>query len=209
MRCREAERIASRINFRKGDGLVPAIAQSAGGEVLMLAFMNRDALLKTLTSGRMWYYSRSRKKLWEKGESSGNAQRWESFSVDCDADSLLFRVAQRGNACHTGNRTCFYTEYGKQTSLSLDELYSLVLDRKKNMRENSYTCKLLRDERKLLGKIDEESAELVRAVGEGRRQVIWESCDVLYHMLVLLAKENVSMEEIYRELGRRNKKRSR
>lgn len=210
MRLKEAEEIAERLDFEKGSGLVTAVVQdSMSREVLMVAFMDREAFLKTVTTSRMWYYSRSRKKLWMKGESSGNTQRVENFCIDCDGDAVLFRVKQRGNACHSGNRTCFFREYGERGRfLSLDELFSIILDRKNKSRRGSYTNELLREQKKLLGKIKEESDELIEAAElKGKREVVWEACDLLYHTLVLLAKKDLSLKEIYAELDRRNSSR--
>ncbi|NYZ76028.1 phosphoribosyl-ATP diphosphatase [Candidatus Micrarchaeota archaeon] len=128
----------------------------------------------------------------------------ENFCTDCDGDTVLFRVKQIGNACHTGNRTCFFRTYGREEYISVDELFSVVLDRKRKPRIGSYTNELLRNEEKLLGKIREESDELIEAAElKDKDEVVWEACDLLYHMLVLLAKEDVSLKEIYAELGRR------
>ncbi|MEM3555998.1 MAG: bifunctional phosphoribosyl-AMP cyclohydrolase/phosphoribosyl-ATP diphosphatase HisIE [Candidatus Micrarchaeia archaeon] len=204
MNLKEAEETADTLDFKKGRGLIVAVAQdSESKEVLMVAFMNRNAFLKTLTTGRMWYYSRSRKKLWMKGETSGNFQLVEGFRVDCDADAVLFKVKQIGNACHTGNRTCFFKN---EKELSLEELFSLILDRKKFPRDGSYTNELLRKQRKLLAKIKEESDELTEAVEfKSKKEVIWEACDLLYHVLVLLAKKEVNLNDVYLELGRRRR----
>jgi phosphoribosyl-ATP pyrophosphohydrolase/phosphoribosyl-AMP cyclohydrolase len=207
MKLKQAREIADRLNFEKGRGLVTAIAQDSGSrEVLMVAFMNRDAFLKTVTTGRMWYYSRSRKRLWMKGESSGNVQLVENFYTDCDGDSVLFGVKQKGNACHTGNRTCFFRGYGKRMYFDLDELFSLILDRKVKPKSGSYTNKLLKNQKKLLGKIREESDELIEAAElKDKDEVVWEACDLLYHMLVLLARKDISLNDIYTELGKRHK----
>jgi len=207
MKLKQAREIADRLNFEKGRGLVTAIAQDSGSrEVLMVAFMNRDAFLKTVTTGRMWYYGRSRKRLWMKGESSGNIQLVENFYTDCDGDSVLFGVKQKGNACHTGNRTCFFRTYGKRKYVSVDELFSIILDRKMRPKRGSYTNELLRNEEKLLGKIREESDELIEAAElKDKDEVVWEACDLLYHMLVLLARKDISLNDIYTELGKRHK----
>ena len=139
-----------------------------------------------------------------KGESSGNVQLVENFCIDCDGDSVLFRVKQKGNACHTGSRTCFFRVYGRKKYISVDELFSVVLDRKRKPRRGSYTNELLRNEEKLLGKIREESDELIEAAElKDKEEIVWEACDLLYHMLVLLANKDISLKEIYAELGRR------
>jgi len=209
MKLKEAKEIADSLDFKKGNGLIAAVAQnSESREVLMVAFMNKDAFLKTLTTRRMWYYSRSRKRLWMKGESSGNAQLVESFCTDCDGDSVLFRVKQIGNACHTGSKTCFFRKYGEKGEyFSLDELFSVILDRKDRPKRDSYTNELLKKQKKLLGKIKEESTELIEAAElKNKDEIVWETCDLLYHILVLLANKDISLKEIYAELGRRSYK---
>jgi len=205
MKLKQAMEIADKLNFKKGDGLITAVAQdSVSKEVLMVGFMNRDAFIKTLTSKRMWYYSRSRKRLWMKGESSGNVQLIENFYIDCDGDSVLFGVKQKGNACHTGNKTCFFRGYGKRKYFTLDELFSVILNRKMKPKTGSYTNRLLKNQKKLLGKIKEESDELIEAAElKGKNEVVWEACDLLYHMFVLLVKKEISLDEIFSELGRR------
>lgn len=207
MKLKQAREIADRLNFENGRGLVTAIAQDSGSrEILMVAFMNRDAFVKTLTTGKMWYYSRSRRRLWMKGESSGNIQLVENFYTDCDGDSILFEVKQKGSACHTGNRTCFFRMYGRKRYVSVDELFSIILGRKRKPKRGSYTNELLKNEEKLLGKISEESGELIEAAElKDKDEVVWEACDLLYHMLVLLAEKDVSLGDIYAELSRRHK----
>lgn len=125
--------------------------------------------------------------------------------IYCDGDSVLFRVKQKGNACHTGNITCFFTGYGERKYLNLDELFSVILDRKSRPKSDSYTNKLLKNQKKILEKIKEESDELIEAAElKGKDEVVWEACDLLYHTLVLLAEKNGSLEDIYSELYRRH-----
>ena len=207
MKLRQAGKIADSLNFKKGNGLVTAITQDSGSkEVLMVACMDRDAFIRTITTGKMWYYSQSKKRLWMKGESSGNVQLVENFYIDCDGDSVLFRVKQKGNACHTGNKTCFFRGYGKRMYFDLDELFSLILDRKVRPKSYSYTNRLLKNQKRLLGKIREESDELIEAAElKDKDEVVWEACDLLYHMLVLLARKDISLNDIYTELGKRHK----
>ena len=149
-----ANKLAKKLNFAKAGGLVPAIAQDyMTGEVLMLAFMNKEAVVRTLTSGKMWYYSRSKKRLWKKGEKSGNEQLVVRAFYDCDSDSLLFKVRQLNNcACHRGTRTCF-----DQDDFPLERLFQIIEDRKANPQKGSYTNKLLADKKLALSKVCEES----------------------------------------------------
>jgi len=203
---RAAVEFANGLDFKKQGGLVPAIVQAPNGEVLMLAYMNREALMCTLTTGKMWYYSRSRRRLWRKGESSGNAQKFLAVAKDCDRDALLFTVEQKGVACHTGNKTCFYSTNSAPETFSLAELFSLIEERKKSGDKKSYTRRLLADKNLLSSKIYEESAELVAAFRKKEKtEVVWEAADLLYHMFVLLASKNVCLGDIERELARRRK----
>ncbi len=208
MNKRRAEKLAGGVDFEKCGGLVPAIAQAVDGEVLMLAFMNREALVRTLTTGKMYYYSRSRKKLWRKGETSGNGQLVENFYIDCDNDALLFKVRQIGSACHTGKSNCFGAP--KTKKFTLEELFRVIEGRKRNPQKNSYTNALLKNEKKIYEKIYEESEELVEAARRGKKsEIVWEAGDVLYHLLVLLAKKNVGFGEVLAELEmRRNRKKA-
>lgn len=201
---REAGKIASKLDFEKGKGLVVAIVQEKG-KVLMQAFMNRVAFLKTLTTGEMWYYSRSRKRLWRKGETSGNTQSLQSFAIDCDNDSLLFQVKQKGVACHKGTYSCYSREKGK-SKFDLEDLIGVILERKRKPKKGSYTCKLLKNEKLIYEKLEEEIFELIEAAQEkGKKNIIWEADDVLYHLLVLMAKKGISLEELCAELARRHK----
>ena len=203
---KKAGSFARKIDFEKMGGLVPAVAQSEGTkEVLMLAFMDREALVRSLTGGYMHYYSRSRKRLWKKGEKSGNVQKVVSVKKDCDSDSLLFSVQQRGPACHTGMKTCFgKSEYG------VLELGRLVEERKQAAPAGSYTAKLLRNRKLACEKVMEEAGELVEAAKvKGKRAVVWEAADLLYHLLVLASARGVPLSRIEKELKQRHEKGSR
>ena len=203
---KEAVEFAKNTDFKKQGGLVPAIVRTPEGEVLMLAYMNREALMRTLTTGRMWYYSRSRQRLWRKGESSSNTQKLLAVAKDCDCDALLFTVEQKGAACHTGNKTCFYSTNAAPESFSLAELFSLIEERKKSGDKKSYTRRLLADQNLLSSKIYEESAELVEAFRKkDKKEVVWEAADLLSHLFGLLASKNVCLGDIERELARRRK----
>ncbi|MFQ5735988.1 MAG: bifunctional phosphoribosyl-AMP cyclohydrolase/phosphoribosyl-ATP diphosphatase HisIE [Thermodesulfobacteriota bacterium] len=198
-------------------GLVPAIAQDARTrEVLMLAWMNEESLRLTLSTGKAHYYSRSRGKLWLKGETSGNVQEVRGVYYDCDSDTILLLVEPRGPACHTGNRTCFYRELtedggkaradgGPRGAQVIKELYNVVVERKGSSPEKSYVASLYsKGLAKILEKVEEESGELLEAAREkGRAEVIYELCDLWFHTLVLLADRSIDVDEIFAELSRR------
>ncbi|MBD0357444.1 MAG: bifunctional phosphoribosyl-AMP cyclohydrolase/phosphoribosyl-ATP diphosphatase HisIE, partial [Rubrobacter sp.] len=176
------------------NGLVPVIAQDAStGEVLMLAYANREAVEETMKIGEAHYYSRSRGELWRKGATSGNTQRVVEVRLDCDGDALLYRVEPRGPACHTGERSCFFTmlageEDGEATDLgrTLTRLAGTIVGRHHKMPEGSYTAKLLkRGTGYISQKVGEEAVEVVVAALEGER-LAEESADLLYHLFVLL-----------------------
>ncbi len=192
---------AESLDFSKGNGLVVAVAQSESGDVLMVAFQDKDAVMKTLSSGKMWYWSRSRKKLWMKGEESGNEQDLLDYHADCDRDCVLYTVKQEGVACHTGSSNCFGT--GKR--FSLRELFELIERRKQAPVAGSYTNKLLADEKKITEKVVEECGEVVEAFEEkGEKEVVWEACDVLYHLFVLCANRGIVLSDLEKELARRH-----
>lgn len=197
-------------------GLVPAVVQDAAdGRVLMVAYMNRESLEKTVETGRTWFFSRSRGKLWNKGETSGNFQEVEEILVDCDADTLVVKVRQHGPACHTGNPTCFYrkvdengglTEYEAPAAASiLDEVYAVVKDRMDNPKEGSYTNYLLDTGiDKILKKVGEECSEtIIAAKNEEPSEIALETSDLLYHLIVMIAERGMTMEDIYKELKHR------
>lgn len=197
-------------------GLVPVIVQNAENrEVLMLAYMNNEALEATLSTGRAHYYSRSRQKLWMKGETSGNVQIVRDLALDCDADTILLKVEQTGFACHTGSNTCFDKDVSNESKSKgsivtshhevLEELLELINDRKINPKEGSYTCKLFNKGLDvILKKIGEEASEvIIGAKNDSKDEVIYESCDLIYHLLVLLSKMDITLDEIYAQLEKR------
>ena len=196
-------------------GLVPAIVQdSATGEVLMLAYMNRESLNKTLETKETWFWSRSRNQLWNKGATSGNVQRVKSLFYDCDGDTLLIKVKQRGNACHTGERSCFFNELYNDGEEVVEgdfllKLYDVIKERRLNPKEGSYTNYLFnKGIDKILKKLGEETAEtIIAAKNSDEAELIYESSDLIYHLLVLLNEKNISLDKVIRELkGRHNKK---
>lgn len=204
------------INELKFDerGLIPAIAQDfASKEVLMLAYMNAEALAKTLDGGLMCYYSREREKLWVKGETSGHFQKVIEAKYDCDLDSLLFLVEQEGAACHTGERSCFYRNLkeadGTVTEQRWNELYKLyqvIEGRRKNPVEGSYTNYLFeKGLDKILKKVGEETAEVIIAAKNcDKSEITYETADLMYHASVLLSYSGVTWDDIFKELHRRS-----
>lgn len=195
------------------NGLVPVIAQDVStGEVLMLAYANREAAKQTTKTGEAHYYSRSRGKLWRKGETSGNTQRVVEVRLDCDGDALLYRVDPRGPACHTGERSCFFTtlageedENAPDLGRTLTRLAGRIAGRHHEMPEGSYTAKLLeRGTGHISQKVGEEAVEVVVAALEGER-LAEESADLLYHLLVLLEERGVRVEEVAKVLDERHR----
>ena len=191
-------------------GLVPAIAQDyLDGTVLMMAWMSRESLQKTLDTGEVWYWSRSRQELWHKGATSGHLQKVKGLRYDCDSDALLVTIEQVGNvACHTGERSCFHQVAGTVTAPTADTLsqvYGVVCDRKANPKPDSYTNKLLAGgDNKILKKIGEEAAEVVMACKDDEPdEIAGEVADLLYHTLVALAHHNVDIRDVYRKLQSR------
>lgn len=193
-------------------GLIPAIIQDVETkEVLMMAYMNKEALMKTLESGQTWFWSRSRQEFWHKGATSGHFQDVREVSFDCDADSLLVKVVQYGAACHTGEKSCFHNpilQGGAAAAVSADilnEVYAVVMSRKRERPEGSYTTYLFdKGLDKILKKVGEEAAEvIIGAKNENRDEVIYEVSDLLYHLLVLLGEQDITPDEVYRELAKR------
>ena len=190
-------------------GLIPAIAQdAASGEVLMMAWMNEESLKMTMDTGYATYYSRSRGKLWKKGETSGNVQKVASMKYDCDGDTLLLLVEQTGPACHTGEKSCFFNNIigeKKVPAKIIDDIYKVILDRRENPKEGSYTNYLLdKGIRKTCKKVGEEASEtIIGAIAGDTDNVRYEVADLLYHLSVLLVQCGLTWEDIYAELEKR------
>ena len=205
-----------RIKF-DASGLVPAIVQDAAtGTVLMLAYMNRQSLEKTLETGTTWFYSRSRQELWNKGATSGNVQAVKEMFYDCDGDTLLVKVEQTGAACHEGTYSCFSRRFGEAESTLterpalpaaavLTELFAVLEDRRQNPQEGSYTSSLFaKGEDRILKKIGEEAAEtIIAAKNHSQGEVIYEMADLWYHCLVLLSAQHIDFAALIEELGKR------
>ena len=202
-------------DLKKGpDGLIPVVVQDVKTDaVLMVAYMNREAYERTLESGRMHYYSRSRKSLWLKGETSGHYQYVHLLTADCDLDTILAKVTQVGNACHTGAYSCFFNEIQNRSDKKeahnplrvFEEVFSVIEDRKAHPKEGSYTNYLFdKGLDKILKKLGEEATEIVIAAkNPNPNEVKYEISDFLYHMMVLMAERGITWEEITQELAKR------
>ncbi|MFO8109619.1 MAG: bifunctional phosphoribosyl-AMP cyclohydrolase/phosphoribosyl-ATP diphosphatase HisIE [Thermoplasmata archaeon] len=195
-------------------GLVPVVVKEDKGDVLTLAYLDRDAFRKTLDTGYAHYYSRSKKRIRMKGETSGNVQAIKNILLDCDHDAVLFVVEQKGDACHKGEKSCFFNELDgevKEPSGGIDyslqilkELEAVIRDRRENPVEGSYTCKLFeKGKEEIYKKMGEELIEIL--VAEDKESVTYESADLLYHMLVLLAFNDIELGEVMEELNCRRK----
>lgn len=194
------------IDFEKMGGLVPAIIQDADtAKVLMLGFMNREAYDKTMETGKVTFFSRTRNRLWTKGEESGNFLNVVSVKADCDHDTLLIQVHPAGPVCHTGTDTC-WGEKNEQPVMFLKELQDFINVRYREMPEGSYTTSLFRSGvNKMAQKVGEEAVETVIEACNGTDdRLIYESADLLYHLIVLLTSKGYSIEDIARELKERH-----
>lgn len=205
------------INWQKTP-LIPAIAQDfENNEVLMLAYMNEEAYNLTLSTGYAHYFSRSKQRIWKKGESSNHTQEVHDILLDCDADTLVLKITQNGVACHTGTKSCFFTSVVQEKCVReqevdthamygvVDTLYHTILERKNDTTtKKSWTKKLLNDKELMISKIKEEADEVCVAINEeSDEQVIYESADLLYHALVGLGYRDISPDRVKQELSRR------
>jgi phosphoribosyl-ATP pyrophosphohydrolase/phosphoribosyl-AMP cyclohydrolase len=190
-------------------GLVPAIVQDARTrEVLTLAYMNRQSLAQTIETGQTWFWSRSRNELWHKGETSGNTQDVVDLAHDCDDDAIVVLVNPAGPACHTGARSCFDVELGEEAPGVLHELFEVVKSRQRQQPEGSYTTYLFdKGLDKILKKVGEESAEtIIAAKNDDSKQLVSETADLLYHLVVMLVARGVSLDDVRAELAQRRKR---
>ncbi|MCQ2240209.1 bifunctional phosphoribosyl-AMP cyclohydrolase/phosphoribosyl-ATP diphosphatase HisIE [Treponema sp.] len=188
------------LDWEKTNGMVPVIAQSVNGEVLMMGFSNKEAIAKTFDTGKLTFFSRTRNVLWTKGETSGHFLEVVKMRVDCDRDTILATVIPHGGACHTGSFTCFGAEPDERSSM--ERLYATISERFANPRPGSYTATL--NDKRVREKVEEEAEEICEA--EGKDEVIWEAADLLYFVSVLMYKEGVTWQDVYNELDRRHKK---
>ncbi|MFA7571849.1 MAG: bifunctional phosphoribosyl-AMP cyclohydrolase/phosphoribosyl-ATP diphosphatase HisIE [Sulfurimonadaceae bacterium] len=208
----------TKIDWKKMDGLIPVITQDAStNEVLMLAYMNEEALNLTTQTNIAHYFSRSKQRLWKKGESSGHLQHVKNIMIDCDNDTILLKVEQIGVACHTGRRSCFFTDYQSNKTLHevevdtssaygvIDTLYHTICEKKEDDPNTSYTAKLLQGKQNsMLKKIVEEAGELTFAIKDNNQEeIIYETADLVYHCLVGLASCNISPDRVKQELAKR------
>lgn len=188
------------LNFEKVDGMIPVIAQSPAGEVLMMGYSNKEAFEKSFETGKLTFFSRTRNKLWTKGETSGHFLELVKMRADCDRDTVLATVIPHGGVCHTGSFTCFGSEPDEKSSL--ERLYGIISERFANPRPGSYTATL--DAKRVREKVMEEAEELTDDA-ESKDEVIWEAADLLYFVSVLMYKEGVTWQDVYNELDRRHK----
>ncbi|HJE03704.1 Phosphoribosyl-ATP pyrophosphatase [Aliarcobacter thereius] len=208
--------ILERIDWEKMNDLIPVITQdNKSNEVLMLAYTNKDALKLSLETGFAHYFSRSKQRIWKKGESSNHTQEIVDIFLDCDNDTLLFKVNQKGVACHTGRESCFFQNIKTDKVISeikvdtnygvIDSLYHTIQNRKNEDSTKSYTAKLLKgDTNSMLKKIVEESGEFCFAIKDkNENESIYEAADIVYHVLVALASLNIDPDRVKQELKRR------
>ncbi len=200
------------LDFEKGNGLIPAIIQDARThQVLMLGYMNKEALQRTLDEKQITFYSRSKGRLWTKGETSGHTLQLVDIQSDCDSDTLLVLADPQGPTCHTGEQSCFhkkdFTSAGGNLSF-LSELESLIKDRKANMPEGSYTTHLFTEGiDEIAQKVGEEAVEtIIEAKNNSEKEFIGEVADLLYHLIVLLAEKETPLESIVQRLKERHNK---
>ncbi len=189
-------------------GLIPAVVQDFySKEVLMLAYMNEESINITKQEGYTCFYSRSRQELWRKGETSGHKQKVMRMTADCDEDTILIEVIQTGNACHTGEKSCFFNIVNEEkSSFSIDSLYDMITERKETMPEKSYTTYLFeKGKEKILKKVGEESTEvIIGAMKNDKAETIYEIADLSYHILVLMVEMGIDINDIREELAKRH-----
>ncbi len=196
-----------RVDWEKGNGLVPAIVQHAiSGRILMLGYMNANALTETLGSEWVTFYSRSRECLWTKGETSGNRLKLNSIEVDCDGDTLLINATPHGPPCHLGTSSCFDRDTELPGFGFIGQLESIIADRHVHQGSDSYTAKLLNGGvQRIAQKVGEEGVEVaLAAVKQDKQEIIAEVADLIYHLLVLLRQQNLSLSDVAQQLQRRH-----
>ncbi|TOF21756.1 bifunctional phosphoribosyl-AMP cyclohydrolase/phosphoribosyl-ATP diphosphatase [Vibrio parahaemolyticus] len=205
----EVSSLSERINWEKVDGLVPAIVQDfQSSQVLMMGYMNQDALAKTGETGQVTFFSRTKERLWTKGETSGNVLQLVNISLDCDNDTLLVRVNPIGPTCHLGNTTCWDVDPQDESQMVwLHQLEQLLAARKSADPDSSYTASLYaRGTKRISQKVGEEGVEVALAATSGdKAELVCESADLIYHLLVLLQDQGLSMNDVVNKLKERHK----
>lgn len=209
----QIEEFVKNVDFNKGKGLVPAVVQDASNDgVLMQAYMNEEALRLTLRSGKTHFWSRSKGRLWMKGEKSGHYSLVQNAVLDCDNDAILFRVQQIGPVCHTGEETCFYKPIKAEEAVAVDaklveRIFEVIKERILNPTEKSYVSRLTaKGENAVLQKIGEETVEIILAAkGDNANEVTHEAADLLFHIMVLFAQKGYIFNSIFEELKQRHK----
>ncbi|MDD9157483.1 bifunctional phosphoribosyl-AMP cyclohydrolase/phosphoribosyl-ATP diphosphatase HisIE [Aliivibrio sp. S4TY2] len=203
------QELATRIDWEKVDGLVPAIIQDFGSsQVLMMGYMNQEALSKTLETEKITFFSRTKNRLWTKGEESGNSLNLVNISLDCDNDTLLIKVNPVGPTCHTGTTTCWDGDKTEETQLVwLHQLEQLLAERKNADPDSSYTASLYaRGTKRISQKVGEEGVEVALAATSGdKAELVCESADLMYHLFVLLQDQGLSFDDVINKLKERHK----
>ena len=213
---REINDFVAKVNFSKGDGLVPVVVQDdSTNKVLMQAYLNEEALRLTLSSGRMHFWSRTKGRIWMKGEESKHYSLVENAVLDCDDDAILFKVQQVGSVCHTGEETCFYKPIKTEEEVGVDarmleRLFEVIHERIRSPSDESYVSRLTsKGEDAVLQKIGEEATELILAVkSDNPKEVTHEAADLFFHVLVSFAQKGYDINGIFEELERRHKKKT-
>ncbi|KGY12766.1 phosphoribosyl-ATP pyrophosphatase [Vibrio tubiashii] len=205
----EVSSLSERINWEKVDGLVPAIVQDfQSSQVLMMGYMNQDALAKTGETGQVTFFSRTKQRLWTKGETSGNVLQLKNIALDCDSDTLLVKVDPIGPTCHTGTTTCWDGDPQEESQMVwLHQLEQLLAARKSADPDSSYTASLYaRGTKRISQKVGEEGVEVALAATSGdKAELVCESADLIYHLMVLLQDQGLSMNDVVNKLKERHK----
>mgnify|MGYP002154993711 CR=1 FL=1 len=209
----ETDRLIKKVDFKKMKGLIPVVVQDASTDkVLMQAFMNEEALRLTLSTGRMHFWSRTRGKIWLKGNESGHFSMMQNAILDCDSDAILFKVQQIGACCHTEKETCFHKPAVNEArqladGRILERVFEVIMERIRNPKGESYVSRLSRaGDDAVLQKIGEEACELVISAKNGEeREIIAEATDLSFHVLILLALKGIRLKRIFEELNSRHK----
>lgn len=212
----EINKFVKKVNFEKEDGLVPVIVQDVSNlRVLMQAYMNEEALRLTLASGKTHFWSRTKGRLWLKGEESGHHSLVQNAILDCDDDAILFKVQQIGPVCHTGEDSCFYKPIKPEEAVEVDaklleRIFDVIKERIRNPTEKSYVSRLTaKGEDAVLQKIGEEAVEIILAAKENKpKEITHEAADEIFHIMVLFAQKGIPLNSIFEELERRHKKKT-